>query len=212
MSTRVACTCVRKKCLGIFSIHAIIRKVLASCIIPNFSFFYRDDPFYNNIKSVTRVWLFVLRFSVFHLTLCDTHNICLHSSSHSLYQSFFFSLFCSLFLSLYLLPFSRFLVCTIWQCVLQILWIWLGTNNRVFSKKGTIFVKRNSLARDTLILFSAKHTDLYRVENIGDKGSIRRIFFLWPANFLFKIILIYLSKLFFTQTVYFRSRSCVVLF
>lgn len=40
-------------------------------------------------------------------------------------------------------------------------------------KKGTIFVKRNSLARDTLILFSAKHTDLYRVESI-DENKVRR--------------------------------------
>lgn len=143
------------------------------------------------ISSPLRVCdFFVLRVSVFHLTLCDTH-ICLHSIIHILSTNLSFSL------SLYLLPFSRFLVCTIWQCVLQILWIWLGTNNRVFSKKGTIFVKRNSLARDTLILFSAKHTDLYRVEKIGDKGSIRRIFFLWPVNFLFRRILIYLSKFFF---------------
>lgn len=67
-------------------------------------------------------------------------------------------------------------------------------------KKGTIFVKRNSLARDILILFSAKHIGLYRVEsideNINSACDYRFLFILRESDFDISVeIRVYLSKL-----------------
>lgn len=86
--------------------------------------------------------------------------------------------------------FSLFPVCTLAVFLtdpLDLTW----HKQQSFCKKGTIFVKRNSLARDILILFSAKHTDLYRVENIDENISSARDH---RFSFIHRMILIYLSK------------------
>jgi len=69
-------------------------------------------------------------------------------------------------------------------------------------KKGTIFVKRNSLARDTLILFSAKHTD--RVESIDENISSTRDH---RYSFIHRDFDLFVE---IQQTVYYRSRSYIV--
>lgn len=106
----------------------------------------------------------------------------LHSSLHSLHP---------LSPSLSLTLFSLFPVCTLAVCLtdpLDLTW----HKQQSLCKKGTIFVKRNSLARDPLILFSAKHTDLYRVESIdenikfGVRPSIFHLFMGWFWSILLK--------------------------
>lgn len=160
------------KCLGIFSIHAA-RSEKSLLLVSFYLSLSRSPSLSLSIAVILSIITSLFRVCDFSysdfLSLPSnvSRHICLHSSSHFLYQTFFLFLF---------------LLCTIWQCVLQILWV--GTNNRVFSKKGTIFVKRNSFARDTLILFSAKYADLYRVENIGDiNDSIRRVCFFTIGEF-----------------------------
>lgn len=120
----------------------------------------------NKIKSAPRVTFRTLILSLPFNNFAATHSLCtlIYILSTFLFQPPPLPSH-SPFLSLTL--FSLFPVCTLAVCLtdpLDLTW----HKQQSLCKKGTIFVKRNSLARDTLILFSAKHTDLYRVESIDE--------------------------------------------
>lgn len=165
--THVACTCVRTKMSRlIFNPRSSEESLLVFVSAKVFAYIAAISFLTERVKSVPRVTFRTLILSLpFNNFAAYTR---FHSNLHSLSLSLF--AFLSPFLSLTLLSLSLFPLCTLAVCLtdpLDLTW----HKQQSLCKKGTIFVKRNSLARDTLILFSAKHTDLYRMESIDENIS-----------------------------------------